>query len=342
MLIGGGGLPPGSFPTGVPTIQEVSFDPISTTESALLALLFLLLAAFPGQLFNKTYEENQEEIARMLARGGAMLGGARTLLSKFWNQRIGVFSFVILSAVLYGFLSPSFGIDAQSIASLIGILLGLFVVILAFELPYARAQRKLLRDPGRVRVVPMTILVGVICVIASRFTNFQPGYLYGLVAGYAFAKELDLPQEARAHVWTVVWMLVISLAAWFALPLIDQNFSAQPLLDVLLSAALATIFVAGLEGLLFELVPLRFLRGERLFTWHRSVWAVLFLASAFLFVWIMLQPSVGYLGSTRTSPLIPAVILFCVFGLASVAFWAYFRYIHKSPEEAPDAVSPAA
>ena len=277
----------------------------------------------------------------MLARGGVLIGGVRTTLAKFWNRRIGIFSFVILSALLYGFLSPSFGIDAQSIASLLGILLGLFVVILAFELPLARAQRKLLQDRGRVRVVPMTIFVGVLCVIASRVTDFQPGYLYGLVAGYVFAKELDLRSEARAHVWTVIWMLVISLAAWFALPLVDQRFSAQPLLDVLLSAALATMFVAGLEGLLFELVPLRFLRGERLFTWHRSVWAVLFLVCAFLFVWIMLQPSVGYLGSTRNSPLVHAIILFVLFGLASVAFWAYFRYIHKPPQDAPDAVSPA-
>jgi hypothetical protein len=217
-------------------------------------------------------------------------------------------------------------LDAQSIAALLGIVVGLFVIVLAFELPLARAQRRLLNDPGKVRALPATIVVGVVCVIASRVTNFQPGYLYGLVAGYVFTRELNHGDEAHAHVWTVAWMLFISLSAWLALPLIDQNFSAQPMLDILLSSALATIFVSGLEGLLFELVPLRFLRGEVVFAWRRSVWAVLFLVSAFLFAWIMLTPSVGYLGSTRTSPLLPAVILFVAFGVLSVAFWAYFRF----------------
>jgi hypothetical protein len=324
----------------VPTISDIQFDAWSTTESALLALLFLLLAAFPGQLFNKTYEENEEEIARMLARGGALFGGIRTTLSRFWNKRIGVFSFIILSALLYGFLSPSFGIDAQSIASLLGILLGLFIVILAFELPIARAQRRLLHDPGKVRVIPLTIVVGIVCVIASRVSDFQPGYLYGLVAGYVFVKQLDNRAEAHAHVWTAVWMLAISIASWLLLPLVDDSLRAEPLLDVLISAALATIFVAGLEGLLFELVPLRFLRGEVVFSWSKSVWAVLFGASAFLFVWVLLQPNVGYLGSTRKSPLLPAVILFVVFGLVSVAFWAYFRFRNRPPEPG-DAVETA-
>ena len=331
------GLPPGSFPTEVPTVSQVGFDGLAVSESALLALLFLILAAFPGQLFNKTYEENEEEIGRWFARGGTALTGLQTKLSGFWNQRVGIFAFLVLSALLYGFLSPSFGLNDTSIASLIGILLGIVVVILAFELPLARAQRKLLHDPGKVRVIPMTIVVAMLCVVASRLTDFQPGYLFGLVAGYVFARDLALRDEARAHVWTAVWMLGISLAAWLALPVVDRNFSAQPLLDVLLSTALATIFVAGLEGLLFELVPLRFLRGEVVFAWRKSVWAILFLIAAFLFVWIMLQPQVGYLGSTRTSPLIPAIILFCTFGLFSVAFWAYFRFRPEREESISEA-----
>ena len=132
-------------------------------------------------------------------------------------------------------------------------------------------------------------------------------------------------------------MLAISLSAWLLLPLVDRNFNAQPFLDVLLSTALATIFVAGLEGLLFELVPLRFLRGEVVFAWRRSVWAILFLVAAFLFAWIMLQPQVGYLGSTRASPLIPALILFCTFGLFSVAFWGYFRFRREREEPISEA-----
>ena len=333
----GGGLPPTSFPASVPTADQLSLNATSVGISALLALLFLILAAFPGQLFNKTYEENEEEIGRWFARGGRFTAGIRSALARFWNKPLGIFAFVVLSSLLYGFLSPSFGLSAESVATLLGIGLGLLVVILAFEMPIAFSQRRLNNDRGRVRVIPVTLVVALLCVIASRLTGFQPGYLYGLVAGYVFAHEMSLRDEARAHVSTAIWMLVISLGSWLALPLADQAFADQPLVDLALSTALATIFVAGLEALLFELVPLRFLRGEVVYSWKRSVWAVLFLVAAFLFVFIMLEPSAGYLGSTRVSPLIPAVILFAVFGLASVAFWAYFRFRPEPEEVAGDA-----
>lgn len=67
-------------------------------------------------------------------------------------------------------------------------------------------------------------------------------------------------------------------------------------------------------------------RGDRLFEWRRDVWAVLFLAAAFCFAYILLNPATGYLGTTRVSPLIPALILFLAFGAASVLFWGYFRF----------------
>ena len=330
----GGGLPPDSFPASVPTANQLSFDATTIGTSALLALLFLLLAAFPGQLFNKTYEEHEEEIGRWFARGGKLGARVRGAIGRFWNMRFGVLTFVVLSAILYGFLSPSFGVNGQSLASLAGILVGLFIVILTFELPLWLTHRRVFRERGKVRVIPMTIMVGVLCVIASRVTSFQPGYLYGLVVGYVFSNHLELRDEARAHAWTAVWMLVVSLAAWLLLPFVDQNVNTQQLLDIGVSAALATIFVAGLEGILFELVPLRFLRGQVVFAWRKSVWAVLFGSAAFLFAYIMLEPNVGYLGSTRVSPLLPAVILFAVFGLASVAFWGYFRF-RREREEAP-------
>ena len=334
VLIGGGGLPPGSFPTGVPTIHEVSFDPISTTESALLALLFLLLAAFPGQLFNKTYEENQEEIARMLARGGVVFGalGRRFRVLEQADRHLQLRdperrSLWLPESVIrhrrpvdrFAYRHPGWAAHRHP----------------CLRAALARAQRTAAPRPRPGSGRPHDDPCGHLCVISSRFTDFQPGYLYGLVAGYVFARDLDSADEARAHVWTVMWMLAISLAAWFALPLVDRYFSAQPLLDVLLSAMLATIFVAGLEGSAVRAgaaaLPAR--RGR--IPWRRSVWAVLFLVAAFLFAWIMLQPTVGYLGSTRTSPLIPAVILFVTFGACSVAFWAYFRF--RPEREEPQA-----
>ena len=84
-------------------------------------------------------------------------------------------------------------------------------------------------------------------------------------------------------------------------------------------------------------MPLRFLRGESVYAWRRGLWAILFLAAAFTFAHILLTPSTGYLGDTRVSPLLAAVILFVTFGIASVLFWGYFRFrpARQGQEEAP-------
>jgi hypothetical protein len=227
---------------------------------------------------------------------------------------------------LYGFLSPRFGFDAGSLATLLGILGGLAIVIASFELPLFLAHRRVLHERGRLRVLPLTIVIAMVCVIISRVANFQPGYLYGVVAGYAFLGSLQLRDEARAHTATALWMLALSLAAWLAMPLVTGGLASMPLLQLAVGAAMATIFVGGLEGLLFELVPLRFLRGERIYKWRRGVWFVLFTAAAFAFSYILLNPATGFLGNTRASPLIPAVLLFVSFGVVSVLFWAYFKF----------------
>ncbi len=310
----------------MPRPDEVGFNAAAFGPSLLLALLFLLLAAFPGQLVNKTWEENQTEISSWFARGGAVAAVARERLARFWRRPTGIASFVLITALLYGFLSPDFGLSADSVAVLLGIFLGLGAVILIFELPLVLTHRRVRRERGRLQVVPLTIFLGVVCVAISRIAEFQPGYLYGLVATIAFAGSLQPRDEARAHASTAVWMLVVALAAWLALPVIEDGLTAFPLLSMAVAAGLATIFVGGLEGLLFELVPLRFLRGESVFEWRRGIWALLFLAAAFVFAYILLDPTSSYLGSTKVSPLIPAVILFVGFGLASVAFWAYFRF----------------
>ena len=250
----------------------------------------------------------------------------RDSLARFWQRRSGLIVFVLISALLYGFLSPQFGPTVESFASLIGILGGLAIVIAAFELPLLLFQRRVNHDTGRLRVQPLTIFIGVACVVISRIADFQPGYLYGLVAAYAFARELPLREEGRANAITGVWMLGVALVAWLLLIPVENALTSAPLIQIMIAAALATIFVGGLEALLFEMVPLKFLRGDAVFSWNRLAWGFLFVAAAFTFAHILLNPANGYLGSTRSSPLFAAIVLFVGFAVVSVAFWAYFRF----------------
>ncbi len=87
-----------------------------------------------------------------------------------------------------------------------------------------------------------------------------------------------------------------------------------------------TTVVAGLENAVFALLPLRFLPGAAVMAWNRRVWIALLAVGLFGFVHVLLNPTAGYVAdSTRTS-FLTMVILLAAFGLASVLFWAWFRY----------------
>lgn len=130
-------------------------------------------------------------------------------------------------------------------------------------------------------------------------------------------------------------MLFVALAAWLLLPLAEDGLASQPLLDMAVSAGLATVFVGGLEGLLFELLPLGSLGGERVYQWSRSIWVALFLAAAFLFALLLLNPTTRPGNGAPISALLGAVILFLAFGGAAVLLWAYFR-LRSAPRPSGD------
>lgn len=48
---------------GVPSPDKVSTKPIDVGGSLALAILLMLLMAFPGELFNNTFQANYDEIA---------------------------------------------------------------------------------------------------------------------------------------------------------------------------------------------------------------------------------------------------------------------------------------
>lgn len=80
--------------------------------------------------------------------------------------------------------------SAESVAALVGLVGGLIIVIATFELPLLLIQRRVRHDRGRLRVLPLTFVIALVCVLISRTADFQPGYLYGVVAGYAHVTAL--------------------------------------------------------------------------------------------------------------------------------------------------------
>jgi hypothetical protein len=298
----------------------VSADPIVLLQSAALAALLVFLMPFPSQLFNSTLETHEDEVRRWLRLD--RLGAAARGIGAFWASWPGVVLFTLMATVLYGFLDPSFGLDVGSLATFIGMLVGIVLVTAAFAIPAILAHRRH-GDRPSLKVVPLSLLIGVVCVLLSRLTDFQPGYLYGLLIGLAFARELSAAEEGRATAIGAALMLAVALVSWAALGALPEG---DGFALVVARTSLAALMVAGLEGVVFGLLPMRFLPGEPLYAWNRVLWAALLALGAFAFFHILINPVSGYLSDTSRTPLLTVVGLLLGFSLVSVAFWAWFRF----------------
>ncbi len=252
-----------------------------------------------------------------------------------WRTPYGMLAFIALSALLYAFLDPTFGFSVVSLATFAGLAIGLFIVVLAYGVPlFVIAQKRSLSISAR--ALPTTLLIAVACVLVSRLANFQPGYLYGLIIGFFFATSVDRREEGRAEAWAAAASLGAAFVAWVLLAVLRSSGAvAGELTAPLLEAATVTVVVAGLENAVFAMLPLRFLPGSVVYAWNRAVWAVLLGLGIFGFAHVLLNPSGGYMGDTTRTPFMTMVVLLIAFGLASVAFWAYFRFRRRLPVNAP-------
>jgi hypothetical protein len=313
------------FAASVPTAAQISTDPAVLLQSALLAALLVFLMPFPSQLFNSTLEAHEDDVRRWFRLD--RIDSAVGRIGAFWASWAGVVTFTLLATLLYAFLDPGFGFDVGSLATFLGMLLGIVLVTAAFSVPLLLAHRRH-GDPPTVKVVPISLLIGVACVLVTRLTGFQPGYLYGLLIGLAFARELSAAEEGRATAIGAGLMLAIAIACWLALGVLptDDAFGL-----VVLRTALAALMVAGLEGVVFGLLPMRFLPGEPLYAWNRVAWAALLGIGAFAFFHLLINPASGYLSDTSRTPLLTVVALLVGFSAVSVAFWAWFRF-RRAPE----------
>jgi hypothetical protein len=323
--------------SSVPGALTVPSESVATItdrlpQDLLLVAILGLLMVFPAQIFNSTYEENHERISRFAGRfrrrRRAEEGSAPAAPGRF--RRVAVFVVSAgLGTVLGGLLDPEFGANRATAALLIGVFVALLAAV-AVATVAAWVFRTARHRPHHwyLRAIPSGLVVAVACVLVSRLTDFAPGYLYGLLGGAVFAGVLEKRTEGRAESVTLLAGLLVALGAWVAFePVAHAANAANPNLGVLVAdSLLGCLFIGGIEGMLFSLVPLRFLPGHRLKQWGWVPWALLTALTLYVFVHVLLVPSAGYLGRSTSASTNVTVALFIAFGVLSMGFWAWFRF----------------
>jgi hypothetical protein len=256
---------------------------------------------------------------------------------------LGLIGFLAVGGAAGSFLDPRFGFNRSTLALAIGLTISLGVVFLGFELPGVTYRRTRHREWGRVVLRPGALMLTAVLVGASRVLHLQPGYLFGLIGGLAFSSELHRKAEGRLSVASALFILGVALAAWFLwVPVSAAAGRPDPALWLVAGeAALGGIFIAGIEGLVVGLLPLREMDGSTIKAWSLVDWLLVYGLAAFLYVLIVLRPAAAS-GADPHGQMGKALVAAGVFAVLSIIFWAYFRFRSDSREDSAAEDTPEA
>lgn len=326
---------PGSLTVPVDAVHNLG---ARLPKDLLLVALIGLLMIFPAQIFNSTYEENHERIDARLARWRLRKRPGEAGVVSRPRRLLIFFLCVAVGTMLGGLLDPNFGPNPASYALLVGVFLSVCVVVAAAAL-VGRTFRSVTHHAPDwyLRAIPSALLIAVVCVAVSRLSHFQPGYLYGILGGAVFAGALDRRSEGRSETATFGALLVLSLVAWLAFGAISTAVVEESVSFWALGADafLGSLFIGGIEGLLFGMIPLRFLPGYRIKNLSWLLWAALTALVLYIFVHVLLLPEAGYLGRSTVASVNLTVALLVAFAVASGLFWLWFRLRPDGEPSAP-------
>jgi photosystem II stability/assembly factor-like uncharacterized protein len=315
--------------TSLPTPSSAFGGVGRAVVNALITLVALVALTFPSQLFNYTFDENYDEILAITGRrfGWIVRARARAATRSSRAREIAVFAVVVVVGSMVGSMrDPAFGFNVRSLLNFTGTLVALLttatVVYLATRVYRARVHAS---ARAHLRALPAGLAVAAGCVAVSRIAHFQPGYLYGVVCGAVFAGSLKHREQGQLVTVTCLSTVVVAVAAWFAWVPVNQVATKHGAWFgwVLGDDVFASIFVGGITGTVIALLPLRFMPGHQLFTWHRGIWAATFGIATFGLLETLVRPAAGA-PQPGNIAWATAAGLFVLFGFGSLVFREFF------------------
>jgi len=326
------------FISSVLAPNEVSKDPNVICSNAFLALFVGLTLAFTSTLFNRTLRENRLVVEGSAAKFFASFPRLSSLFTRHSSEGTGQrpryqrvlepLVVLALTGLIYGFLSPDFGLNARSLVLFVSLAIGIGTVTYLYDGGKALVTTSVFKLDAGVKLFAIALLIALGCVLLSRLVDFQPGFLYGFVASYTLLapKPLDRSQSGRMILYASIALLAVSLVAWFlVIPLRELSQNSDNWWLALPEGAAVAIFVAGLQGSLFNMIPLAFMDGSKMMQWSLWVWLGVFTSAIFLFCWVILKQENSYLDVLPQKRVVTALSVLAFYSLVSVGTWGYFR-----------------
>ncbi len=339
--------PPGGENSYVPAIVSYiggpdagPIDPAVVATNLMLTLLIVFLFALTAEIFNSTMDANRDEVHGWwtgLMRGPLAFLGALTFAGEGLDRLSGsgrmgsilrVLTVLGLLGLIYGFLSPDFGLNPQSLVLFVSLVIGLGFITYFSEGSSSRLAIRRYHADASIKLYGTAVLVAILAVVVSRSVSFQPGLVYGFIASAVIIAPVALAKRDDATLVLVpaFGILVVSLLAWLLLGPVRVAAAGGSPLPALAETILAMLVIGGLEGLFITMIPLRFMDGAAVMGWSRVAWALVFGTVTFLWWQLLLNQNAAYAAAFEQTNVRVVLATLGVFMLTTGGLWSYFRF----------------
>ena len=329
----------------VPKLGDLSGDLGIILTNVVLGGFTLVLMLLSAEIFNQTLEENEGEIKKWFRRISTPLKGLFGVIGDIGRVitdgrgiagLLAPIVLLALAALLYGLEEPGYGINNQSVVIFISFLAAFAVLTYVYD-----GGQLLMTNsfgiPGSIKLFPAGIFIALFCIALTRLLGFQPGIIYGFIAAHTLVagSVITRGQEGRQILFPALVLLTVCAAAFLLLaPSRELATDTDSLWASIPEGVAVGIFVGGLEGLFFQMVPIKFMDGHRLWAWSKLVWLGVTGIIAFLFWHILLNvESQSFDTLSKTTPAIALLLMGLCFGL-TLAMYLFFRIKNRAPSPA--------
>lgn len=291
-----------------------------------MAVILAILVALPKHLLSSAASTGSKRLAKW---GEKLTTTSSTSWKRFRGFVARITSIkgwgaaaigITIAAIISSFIDPEFGWNAASIRTAISILVSLALqIVTGWLLLIWLVRRTHPTAKPEFEFRPLTLLIVVGAVILSRLTEFEPGIIFGLVAGLSFAALSAIAERARVAFIGLARAFVLSLFAWFGYSLMAPTLHGGPVV-VFITETLSSLTIAGIVALPIALIPFRGTTGDLLWKWNRWTWVGSYVVGLIGFFLILMPMPFSW----KEVPLSLAtwVGLFVAYSVGSIILWA--------------------
>ena len=338
----------------VPAPQQVSAEPPVVATNIGLAIVMALIFGVCVTILDNMINDEQARIQAWLKAYGIdkIVPKMQNVLGWSASRAVkqGCFTLPLVALILafYGVIF-AFLERGTSIFSREGVFLA---AMMAFTVGVVSFSGDILRRFfGRIwntdssfNLYPISLVVAILTVGASRLFSISPGVVFGVPGG----ADVDIPSEKRERreailaAATITMLSVLALIGWgisgAMLSLVNTPIEERIAgvidgpVNVVLNASLL-MFLVALETVFFESLPMAYSTGRTLFKKNKFLWVVFFLPIAFAFNHVLLNPQSEFLSSFQTPNV--RILWVTIFGLIGVTamLWFYFNVVDDVLQE---------